>query len=77
MPRCQAIALAQHDADNDGCLTAEELEDWVGEQVASGRIAALARIDKYFITQYKRICAHKFVFFHCKRGKVRLACFTS
>lgn len=66
----QAIALSQHDADNDGCLSTEELEAWVGEQVTGGRIQALAHIDKYFVTQYKRICAHKFVFYHSKRGKV-------
>jgi len=67
-----AIALSQHDADNDGCLSTEELEAWVGEQVTGGRIQALAHIDKYFVTQYKRICAHKFVFYHSKRGKMRI-----
>jgi len=67
-----AISLAQYDSDNDGFLTVEELEAWVGEHVTSGRVQHLLRIDKYFVTQYKRISAHKFVFFHCRRGKMRI-----
>mmetsp|Transcript_26718 Transcript_26718/g.75056 ORF Transcript_26718/g.75056 Transcript_26718/m.75056 type:complete len:460 (-) Transcript_26718:344-1723(-) len=67
-----AIALARYDSDNDGLLTTEELEAWIAEQLAEGKILHLRHMDRYFVTQYKHICARKFVFFYGKRGKMRI-----
>uniref|UniRef100_A0A061SGU4 Protein phosphatase 2 (Formerly 2A), regulatory subunit B n=1 Tax=Tetraselmis sp. GSL018 TaxID=582737 RepID=A0A061SGU4_9CHLO len=68
-----ALSLAQHDRDLDGCLTVEELEDWVAEQIATCQVQGLRYIDRYFITRYKQIAAQKFAFFHARNRKMRIA----